>query len=121
MRNPFHFCNGLKVWLDGMDAPESKEPFYWESRQALADLLQTRDIKVFDCRTDSTGKRQACQVYADGKDVQAEMVKEGMAWDWPKYSGGRYAQQEQDAKASKQGVWVNDQATQLHWGVRKRL
>jgi endonuclease YncB( thermonuclease family) len=75
----FHFCNGFKVRLDSIDAPEHGEPFYWESRRALANMLQTKDVTVTDCHTDRTGKRQACKVYADGKDVQAELVRMGMA------------------------------------------
>lgn len=117
----FHFCNGLKIRPDGIDAPKKGDPFYWEARTALAALIEGPGLKVFDCHTDSTGKRQACKVLAGDKDVQAEMVRQGMAWDWPKYSPGRYAQQEQEAKADKRGLWTNDQATQLHWGVRQRL
>lgn len=116
----FHFCNGLKVRLDGIDTPERKEPFYFEARRALAELIQTRDVKVSNCYLDGTGKRQACQVFADGKDVQAELVRQGMGWDWPKYSKGRYAQQEKEAKASKRGLWINDAASRIHWQKRDR-
>jgi hypothetical protein len=49
----FHFCDGLKVRLDSIDAPEHGEPFYWESRRALADMLQTKDVKVTDCHYDN--------------------------------------------------------------------
>jgi endonuclease YncB( thermonuclease family) len=116
----FHFCDGQKVRLDGIDTPEKGEPFYWEARRALASLLQTPNIKVFDCRVDTTGKRDACQVFADGKDVQAELVKQGMAWDWPKYSKGRYSKFEQSARESKTGFWVDAQTETLHWAKRHR-
>jgi micrococcal nuclease len=112
----FHLCNGFKVRLGSIDTPENKEPFYFEARRALAAMLQTRNIQIKDCRIDSTGKRHACKVHADGKDVQAELVWMGLAWDWPKYSGGRYAQQKKEAKISKRGLWVNNQASVLHWG-----
>lgn len=116
----FHFCNGTKVRLDSIDAPEKKEPFYWESRRALAELLQTRNIRVEGCRTDETGKRQACQVYADDKDVQAELVRMGMAWDWPKYSSKRYMQLEKEAKTQRRGFWVNPESENIHWSQRSR-
>jgi len=116
----FHFCNGMRVRLDSIDAPERREPFYWESRKALASLLQTRNVAVTNCRTDDTGKRQACGVFADGRDVQAELVRMGLAWDWPKYSGGRYQTEETAAKAARRGVWVDDKATNLHWATRQR-
>jgi len=116
----FHFCDGTKVRLDGIDAPEHGEPFYWEARRGLAFQLQGKDIQTLNCHTDKTGKRQACKVLVDGRDIQAELVKQGLAWDWPKYSKGRYASQENQAKDGKGGLWVNDEATQLHWSHRSR-
>jgi len=107
--------------LDGIDTPESKEPFYYEAIRALADMLQTRNFQIKDCHLDSTGQRHACKVSADGKDVQAELVRMGLAWDWPKYSGGRYVQQEKDAKANERSLWVNDQANRIHWEKRERF
>lgn len=116
----FHLCDGLKVRLDAVDTPEQGEPFYWEARSALARLIQTPDLKLSDCRTDRTGKRQACKVHADGKDIQAELVRQGMAWDWPRYSKGRYASEEKEAKIEKRGLWKDERATSIHWKTRNR-
>jgi micrococcal nuclease len=117
----FHFCDGVKIRLSSIDAPERGEPYYWESRRALAELLQGgQDLKVTDCHTDSTGKRQACGVFLNGKDIQGEMVSRGMAWDWPKYSKGLYAKQEKDAKTAKAGLWVDEKATSSHWSKHSR-
>lgn len=116
----FHLCNGFKVRLDSVDTPEKGEPFYWEARKALANLIQTRDLELTGCHLDNTRKRYACKVQAEGKDIQAELVRMGMAWDWPKYSHGRYSQQEKDAKASKRGLWINDEASRIHWKKRER-
>ncbi|HEY9685403.1 MAG TPA: thermonuclease family protein [Coleofasciculaceae cyanobacterium] len=116
----YHYCDGTKIRLDSVDTPEKGEPFYWVARRSLADLLQTRDIKLEGCHTDTTGKRQACRVFANGKDVQAELVRQGMAWDWPKYSGGKYQAEEREAMEAKRGLWVDSKATEVHWGTRKR-
>lgn len=69
---------------------------------------------------DDTGVRQACQVTADGKDVQAEIVKLGLAWDWARYSGGKYAALEDKARNAKCGLWVDNRASEIHWGKRER-
>ena len=118
----FKLCTGQSIRLYGIiDAPEKDEPFYWESRRALAALLQGgQGLKVTGCHTDSTGKRQACEVFADGQDIQANMVLQGIAWDWPKYSKGQYAQQESVAKTSKIGLWADEKATAIHWEKRSR-
>lgn len=65
----FTFCDGLTVRLSGVDTPEKGEPYYQVARRTLAELIQTHDLSVSDCHQDTTGKRQACNVHADGKDV----------------------------------------------------
>lgn len=32
-----------------------------------------------------------CRRTSDGRDIAAEMVRQGHAVDWPRYSGGEYA------------------------------
>ena len=99
---------------------QSRAPFYREARKALAGLIQTQDLKLTECHTDTTGKRQACSVQADGKDVEAELVRQGMAWDWAKFSKGKYEQQESVAKSAKIGLWMDEKATTIHWKKRQR-
>lgn len=42
---------------------------------------------------------------ADGVDVSRWLVANGYAIDWPKYSKGRYAVEQQGARSVKSGVW----------------
>lgn len=42
---------------------------------------------------------------ADGKSVNAWMVRNGWALDWPKYSGGDFAADEAAAKKENRGIW----------------
>jgi hypothetical protein len=63
----FKICDGTSIRLAGIDTPEHGEPFYWEARRVLAGLIQTHDLKLTDCHTDTTGKRQACSVQADSE------------------------------------------------------
>jgi endonuclease YncB( thermonuclease family) len=100
----FKICDGTSIRLAGIDTPEHGEPFYWEARRVLAGLIQTHDLKLTDCHTDTTGKRQACSVQADGKDAEAELVRQGMAWDWPRFSKGKYADSEMLARTTSRAV-----------------
>lgn len=41
--------------------------------------------------TDAYGRTVAQCFLPDGRDLSAEMVRMGLAIDWPKFSGGKYA------------------------------
>ncbi|KJZ20956.1 nuclease [Loktanella sp. S4079] len=43
---------------------------------------------------DDYGRTVAHCYLPDGRDLSAEMVKLGLAIDWPKYSGGKYSEME---------------------------
>jgi endonuclease YncB( thermonuclease family) len=116
----FKLCDGTSIRLSGIDAPEKGEPYYWDARKALAGLIQTHDLKLTNCHTDDTGKRQACDVFADGKDIQADIVKAGFAWDWPAYSHGRYSKIEAEAASNKLAIHSDPSIAERHWQSRQR-
>jgi endonuclease YncB( thermonuclease family) len=45
------------------------------------------------------------------------MVRNGHALDWPEYSGGEYAGEQDVARAGKRGVWQGDFLEP--WNARK--
>jgi endonuclease YncB( thermonuclease family) len=42
---------------------------------------------------------------ADGQSVNAWLVRNGHALDWPRYSNGAYARNQEAAKADGAGMW----------------
>ena len=94
-----------KIRLQGIDAPEKKQAFGNASRKFLAGLVANREVRVAWSKRDRY-QRILGTVFVDGKDVNLEMLKAGMAWHYKKYdSTPTYAQAESEARAAKRGLW----------------
>lgn len=82
---------GTRIRLAGIDAPEMDHPYGKSAKWALVNLCKGQEVRaVFD--GDLSHDRTVATCYLpDGRDLSAEMVRAGMAIDWPKFSGGKYA------------------------------
>jgi endonuclease YncB( thermonuclease family) len=82
---------GTRIRLSGIDAPEIDHPYGKNAKWALVNLCKGQQVRaVFD--GDLSHDRTVATCYLpDGRDLSAEMVKQGMAIDWPKFSCGKYA------------------------------
>ena len=102
-----------KIRVGGIDAPEKKQPFGEKSKQSLSGLVFGKDVRVEWKKRDRYG-RIVGQVFVEPSAVDAGLfqVRAGLAWHYKKYEGEqspedreRYAKAEDDAKASKTGLW----------------
>ncbi len=75
----------LKIRLSDIDTPERKQPFGTRAKQALSDLAFGKQARVVEVTVDRYG-RIVGRVYADGVDVNQELVARGYAWVYRKYS-----------------------------------
>lgn len=82
---------GTRIRLAGIDAPEMDHPYGKSAKWALVKLCKGQKVRaVFD--GDLSHDRTVATCYlSDGRDLSAEMVKAGMAIDWPKFSRGKYS------------------------------
>jgi micrococcal nuclease len=82
---------GTRIRLSGIDAPEMDHPYGKNAKWTLVNLCKGQEVRaVFD--GDLSHDRTVATCYLpDGRDLAAEMVKAGMAIDWPKFSLGKYA------------------------------
>ena len=82
---------GTRIRLAGIDAPEMDHPYGKNAKWALVNLCKDHEVRaVFD--GDLSHDRIVATCYLpDGRDLSAEMVKAGMAIDWPKFSRGKYS------------------------------
>ncbi len=115
---------GVVIRLHGIDAPEagqrctSAKAGSWPCGEAamdrLAELLSTR-VTCKGTEHDAYGRLLAiCQTF-DGSVVNSLLVAEGYAWAFRKYSVD-YVAQEDEARASRRGVWQAQ--TQTPWDYR---
>ena len=98
----------VKVRLAGIDTPERKQPFGNRAKQALANLAFQKQATVEVETTDRYG-RTVGVVFVDGQNVNAELVKQGMAWVYRKYTDDeRLYTLESEAKQAKRGLWLDE-------------
>ena len=81
-----------QIRLFGIDAPELDHPYGIKAKWALHKLCKGCEITAVITDIDHYGRTVAACYLPDGKDLSAEMVKLGLALDWPKFSKGIYAQ-----------------------------
>lgn len=100
-----------KIRLQGIDAPESNQPFGAVSGKHLGALVHERQATVEYSKLDKYG-RVVGKVIVEGKDVCLEQLRAGLAWFYREYQNElsepdrkAYADAEAEAKAAKRGLW----------------
>jgi len=85
----FHCTSGIKVRIDGINAPEIDDTYGPVSQATLDGLIGGATVQCEP--TGTTYDRIAAICYLNGRDIGAMMVERAMARDCARYSGGRYA------------------------------
>jgi endonuclease YncB( thermonuclease family) len=98
----FTLCAGAqceRIRLCGIDAPERGDALSAEATQAVRDMTNRATVActpvgegtVCDGRSRRrSGERLVAQCFVDGKDMATELVRQGLACDWVRFSGGHY-------------------------------
>ncbi|TIP09257.1 MAG: thermonuclease family protein [Mesorhizobium sp.] len=118
---------GQRIRFNGIDALESRQycddakGFEYPCGRRAADALDTflgasRPLRCSFVDRDRFGRLVGDCKRADGRGVQQWLVEQGLALDWPKYSGGAYAGQQASAKAAARGIWSG--SFQMPWEWR---
>lgn len=105
-----------KVRLYGIDAPEKKQDYGQKSKQFLASLIAGQVVEV-EPKGKDRYKRTLGIIHYKGQDINAQMVKNGYAWAYVKYSK-IYVDQEKTARKNKLGLWQSSDPTPP-WEWRK--
>ena len=96
-----------KVRLQGIDAPERGQPFGTVARDRLAALVMGKTVTVDDDGRDKYG-RTLGRIEIKGQDVNRQMVADGLAWHYVRYSkDARLAAAEREARAADRGLWAD--------------
>lgn len=105
--------------VDRIDAPETEKPkigklgqvYGQESKKSLQQLLSSGQISVKVTVPSVNGSnygRDLCLIEVEGKNINLEMIKEGAAWFYDKYSDApEYSAAQSEAKAKRKGLWAN--------------
>lgn len=92
-----------------IDCPEKKQPFGNKAKQFVSDLCFGTYVTLVynDKNKYDRNKRLIAEVILeDGRNLNKELVKNGLAWHFKKYSDNEeYAQLEIEARSNKIGIW----------------
>ena len=111
----------VRVRLEGIDTPERAQPWGARARQSLADKVLRRRVRVGSKGEDRYG-RLLGRIYLGSRDINREMVREGHAWVYRRYTSdpGLIAD-ERTARASRVGLWSLPQEDRVPpWDWRRQ-
>jgi len=100
-----------RIRLAGIDAPELSQTFGEQSKLSLSGLIFGKDVSVGYQKIDQYG-RPVGKILLDGKDINLEQIKAGMAWHYKEYQREQgsedrdaYAMAEDEARIARRGLW----------------
>jgi endonuclease YncB( thermonuclease family) len=106
--------HGQRIRLWGVDAPESVQlcrgsdsDLYRCGARAANEIAGFLDGKVVTCEPVDTDRygRTVARCLTGGADLGEWLVARGLALDWPRYSHGRHASAQAEARHAERGVW----------------
>jgi endonuclease YncB( thermonuclease family) len=109
-----------RIRLASIDAPEKKQEFGSVAKTRMSELVFGKIVDVQEDVVDRYG-RTVGLVTVNGLNVNAEMVKEGLAWVYVSYVNKRdrwFITLEQTARANQIGLWSHSDPTPP-WQFRK--
>lgn len=118
-------ATGDKIRLAGIDAPEIKQPFGIQSRDALRAAVLNKPVTVSWSKLDRY-KRKVGKIYLHRVDQNWRQVQAGLVWHYKAYQDEqsnrdrvRYARAESEARAARLGLWSDDSPV-APWEFRRR-
>ena len=85
---------GTRIRLAGIDAPELNQPWGKAAKYAMVRLCKGKIVSAHLTGEESYNRKVAICYLSDGRDIGAEIIKQGYALDFTKYSNGKYKELE---------------------------
>lgn len=110
----------VKVRLAGIDCPERKQPFGTKAKQFTSDMAFAKIVTVEVKDVDRFQRIVGEVILPDGRSLNRELVKVGLAWWYRKYSKDEtLGRLEEAARSGKEGLW-GDRHPIPPWEFRKQ-
>ena len=111
--------NGERIRVSGIDAPESyfrgrkqtciednKKVFCGEiSKEKLIEKIGNNSVNCKIEKNKDKYKRSVGECFIKEESLSVFMVRNGYAFDWPYYSKGKFANDQEYARMNKLGFW----------------
>ena len=109
----------IKIRLHGVDCPEKGQAFGNKAKQLTSELCFGQIVEVWPLDTDRYGRTVARVKLQDGRELNLELIRAGMAWHYKRYSNDEaYALAEKQARDAGVGLW-RDRAAIAPWEYRR--
>lgn len=96
----------VRVRLHGIDCPENKQDFSQVAKKFTLDKVFEKIVKVEVQNVDRYGRIVGLVILPDGKILNEELLKAGLAWHYTYYDKTEeFAKLERNAKRRKVGLW----------------
>ncbi len=100
-----------RIRVANIDCPERKQPFSTKAKQFTSDAIFSKAVNVEIINTDRYGRLIGVVYYNDSLVLNHEIIKNGFAWHYVKYSKDTELQEIEDlAKVNKVGLWSDPHA-----------
>ena len=120
--------NSEKIRFSGIDAPERKQVCYLNEKKVFCGELSKEKLKEkigtdsISCEREKNKDRYGrtvAECFVNSESLSKFMVRSGYAFDWPRYSKKKYAEDEEYAKTNKLGLWTME--FEYPWEWRKKI
>lgn len=112
----------VKVRLANIDCPEKKQPFSINAKKFVSEAVFSKQVTVQVLKKDRYRRLIANVFYGDSINLNQQLVKNGLAWHYLKYSKDTILQSLEDqAKKDKVGLWADKNAiSPWQWRANKK-
>jgi len=108
------------IRLEGIDCPEDRQAFGKAATEFVSQLVSGQVVTVNEKGRDKYGRILADVILADGRSLNEELLRVGLAWHYKQYSKDEtLARLEAEARLAKRGLWT-DENPQAPWDFRRR-
>ena len=111
-----------RIRIANIDSPERKQPFSTKAKQFTSNAIFGKTVNVEVLSTDRYGRLIGIVIYNDSLNLNLELVKNGLAWHYIKYSNDSLLQKlENEARRNKIGLWQDVNAIPpWEWRANKK-
>ena len=111
--------SSLRVRLHAIDAPEKGQPFSNVARKRTRELTEGKRVRV-EVRDRDQYDRLVARIYVDGTDLSEQLIREGLAWHYTRYSSEiALGKAQREARKAHRGLW-QDPDPEPPWEFRRR-
>lgn len=109
-----------RIRLAGIDCPEKKQPYGSQAKQFVSELCFGKTVTARILSQDRYGRHIALIILPDGRNLNHELLRHGLAWHYKQYSKNRHlAALEAEARQRRIGLW-SDKNPIPPWEFRRR-